>query len=358
MMATVRVGASLAFGSERARRLHAEAPPIDLHTDSLLWTRLGGYDVNRRHRPPLPGAAFFGHVDVPRALEGGMGAFFLGLVSFPHLDRSCRRAVERTLDCFERACAESEGKLRAARSAEDVEAANRDGVLAGLLGIEGAHALEGDVDAVDAFARRGVRYLGLLHFTANACGAPQRGLGQGADEPLTEFGREVIARCEATGVIVDLAHINARGFEDACAAAKRPPIVSHAGLLGVHASWRNVPDAHVRRIAQLGGVLGVIFCPRYLGRDGIEGVVAHLEHLLDVGGEDVPALGSDWDGFIVPSRGLEEPQKLPLLTDALLARGHTERVVRKILRENALRVLREVPPRVPPPKAADSAGAA
>jgi membrane dipeptidase len=343
------VGSAGVFGSDRARRVHAEAPPLDLHTDSLLWARLGRYDVNRRHRPPLPGAALFGHVDLPRAIEGGMGGFFLGLVSLPHLDRSCRRAVDRTLDAFERACAESGGALRLARSAEDVEAAAREGTLAGLLGIEGAHALEGDLGALEAFALRGVRYLGLLHFTANACGAPQLGLGQGRDRPLTRFGREVVERCEELGVIVDLAHINARGFEDACDVATRPPIVSHAGLLGAHDSWRNVPDAHVRRLADLGGVLGVIFCPRYLGRDGVEGVVAHLEHLLNVGGEDVPALGSDWDGFIVPSRGLEEPQKLPLLTDALLARGHSERVVRKILRENALRVLREVPPRVPPP---------
>ncbi|HJK99393.1 MAG TPA: membrane dipeptidase, partial [Polyangiaceae bacterium LLY-WYZ-14_1] len=77
----------------------------------------------------------------------------------------------------------------------------------------------------------------------------------------------------------------------------------------------------------------------YLGRDGLDGVVAHLLHLWRVAGEDTPALGSDWDGFIRPTRGLEEPQKLPHLTDALLSAGMPEAVVRKVLRDNALRVL-------------------
>jgi membrane dipeptidase len=87
--------------------------------------------------------------------------------------------------------------------------------------------------------------------------------------------------------------------------------------------------------------VGVIFCPRYLGRDGVEAVADHLMHVLEVAGEETPALGSDWDGFIRPTRGLEEPSKLPVLTDALLARGVPERAVRKLLRDNAVRVLRD-----------------
>src|SRR5580704_19091796 len=85
--------------------------------------------------------------------------------------------------------------------------------------------------------------------------------------------------------------------------------------------------------------LCVIFYPRYLGGDGLEPVVKHVRHILDVVGEDVPALGSDWDGFIVPTRELADPTGLPLLTAALLRANVPERVIAKILRANVLRVL-------------------
>jgi membrane dipeptidase len=335
-------GAQGLHGSQAARDLHRAAPAIDLHADPLLWARLVGYDLNRTHRPPFPWAWFGGHTDVPRMIEGGLGAQFFGLVSLPYLDRDLAAACDRQIDLLESTCAASEGRLRLCRTAAEVDAARAEDAIAGLLGIEGAHCLKGDLTRLDRFAARGVRYLGLLHFTANECGAPAYGKGADDDRGLTDFGRDVVARCEELGVIVDLAHINRRGFMDACAMATRPPIVSHTGVAGVYPMWRNIDDEQLRTVADLGGVVGVIFCPRYLGRDGIDAVVDHLLHIVDVGGADVAALGSDWDGFIRPTRGLEEVSKLPALTDALLARGVDELTIRKLLRENAMRVLREV----------------
>ncbi|MFW6197825.1 MAG: dipeptidase [Myxococcota bacterium] len=329
-------------GSEDARALHAEAPAIDLHADPLIWTRMWGYDLNRRHRPPLPAGLLFGHTDVPRMLDGGLGGQFFGLVSFPHFDRNLEKVIHRQIDLLETAAAASEGRLRLARTAVDVERAAPGEALGALLGIEGAHALQGDLAALDRFAARGVRYLGLLHFSANECGAPAMGKGRDAHRSLTDFGRSVVARCEELGVLVDLAHINKRGFMDACSMATRPPIVSHTGVVGVKDTWRNIDDEQLRAVADLGGVIGVIFAPQYLGGLGIDAVADHLMHILDVVGEDAPALGSDWDGFILPTRGLEEASKLPNLTDALLARGLPRPVIRKILRDNALRVLRDV----------------
>ena len=98
-------------------------------------------------------------------------------------------------------------------------------------------------------------------------------------------------------------------------------------------------DAQLRAVADKGGVVGVIFDPRYLGGNGLEPVVKHLLHIVDVAGEDAPALGSDWDGFILPTRELADPRGLPLLTDALLAAGASEQLIGKILRGNVLRVL-------------------
>jgi membrane dipeptidase len=330
-------------GSEQARALHLEHPPIDLHADTLAWSRWIGYDLHARHEPPLWRAAFGGHVDIPRLREGGVGAQFFSLVSFPLARRlrGLNRSVHEQIDVLAEAIARRPADLRLVRTGTEVEGCRRDGAVGALLGIEGAHALEGDLDQVDVFARRGVRYLGLLHFTANEAGYPAYGPGRSDDAGLTVWGAELVRRCEHAGIIVDLAHINRAGFLEACAMARRPPIVSHTGVLGVFKHWRNIDDAQLRAVAEKGGVIGVIFFPRYLGGDGLEPVVKHLLHIVNVVGEDAPALGSDWDGLIVPTRELADPRGLPLLTDALLRAGVAERTIGKILRGNVLRLLSE-----------------
>lgn len=331
------------LGSDDAKALHAEHPAIDLHADTLMWSRWLGYDLHKAHEPPLYKAALGGHVDVPRMREGGMGAQFFGLVSLPIAERmrGLARVIEEQIDVLEVALARSPSALRLVKTADEVDACRRDGVLGALLGIEGAHALEGDVDRVAAFARRGVRYLGLLHFSANEVGYPAYGRGRRDGEGLTPFGVRVVEACEEHGIIVDLSHINKRGFLEACRIARKPPIVSHTGVLGAHEHWRNIDDEQLRAVADRGGCVGVIFCPEFLGGDGIAPVVRHMKHILDVVGEEGVALGSDWDGFIVPTRELKDPRGLPLLTDALLAAGFSRTAIGKALRGNVMRVLAE-----------------
>jgi membrane dipeptidase len=125
--------------------------------------------------------------------------------------------------------------------------------------------------------------------------------------------------------------------------SSRPLIVSHTGVSGANQHWRNIDDDQIRAVAKTGGVVGIIFAPRFLGGDGLDDVVRHLRHVVDVGGEDVPALGSDWDGMIIPTPDLCDAAHLPLLTDAMLAAGFSETLIGKILRGNALRVLRDCP---------------
>jgi membrane dipeptidase len=328
-------------GSAEARALHTEYPAIDLHADTLMWSRWLGYDLLARHTPPLPFAALGGHVDVPRMRDGGMGAQFFGLVSLPIQDRmrGVARAIHEQIDALDETIVRNPSALRLVRTAAEVEACRADGAMGALLGIEGAHALEGDLANLDAFARRGVRYLGIMHFSANEAGYPAYGRGRRDDEGLTRWGSELVERCETNRVIVDLAHLNKRGFLDACTLAKKPPIVSHTGVLGAFEHWRNIDDEQLRAVADAGGCIGVIFCPRFVGGDGLEPVVKHMKHILDVVGEDAPALGSDWDGFIIPTKPLADPRGLPLLTDALLKAGIGERTIGKILRGNVMRVL-------------------
>jgi membrane dipeptidase len=331
------------IGSTAARELHLEHPAIDLHADTLMWSRWTGYDLHKPHEPPLPFAALGGHVDLPRMREGGMGAQFFSLVSLPLAERprGMARIIHEQIDELEAQMTRRPGSLRLVKKAAEIEQCRNEDVLGALLGIEGAHALEGSLDNVAVFARRGVRYVGFVHFSANEAARPMYGRGRDDGAGLTPWGLSLVERCEAEGVLVDLSHINKRGFLDACRAARRPPIVSHTGVLGAFEHWRNIDDEQLRAVADKGGVIGVIFCPRYVGGEGLDAVVRHLKHIIDVVGEDAPALGSDWDGFIRPTRDLKDPRGLPLLTDALLAAGVSHVTIGKILRGNVMRVLRE-----------------
>jgi membrane dipeptidase len=329
---------------DEARALHDEVCVLDLHADTAkLMDRLD-FDLADRHERPMPGIAnYLGHVDLPRLRDGGVAAQFFSFWTVPYPERGCAGSVDRQLDALDRAMAAHPEQLAWTRTGQDIRRAKAAGQVAALGGIEGGQALEGEISHIERFSRRGVRYLGLLHFSANAIGAPAKGKGADKERGLSGFGREVVRECERTGVIVDLAHINRRGFFDALEVAQNPVMVSHTGVLGVHEHWRNIDDEQIRAVAEGGGCIGIIFARRYLGGASIEAVVDHLLHVLAVGGEEVAALGSDFDGFVVPPAGLEDVSCMPNLTVALSRRGVSPRVLEKILGGNALRVLDAVP---------------
>jgi membrane dipeptidase len=329
---------------DEARALHAECCVLDLHADTAKLMDKLGYDLVARHERTMPRLAnLVGHVDLPRMRDGGVAGQFFSFWTAPYPERGCARSVADQLDAIDLAMAKHPSELAWTRTGADVRAAKAAGQIAALGGIEGGQALEGELGAIEVFSRRGVRYLGLLHFSANAIGRPAKGRGADASVGLTGFGRDVVRECERTGVIVDLAHINRRGYFDALELATRPPMVSHTGVLGVHQHWRNIDDDQLRGIADKGGCVGVIFARRYLGSASIDAVVDHLLHIIDVAGDDLPALGSDFDGFVVPPEGLEDIAALPNLTVALSRRGVAPRVLEKILGGNVLRVLDSVP---------------
>jgi len=329
---------------DEARALHAEVHVLDLHADTAKLMDKLGYNLAARHDRPMPKAInVFGHVDLPRMREGGMAGQFFSFWTTPYPERGCARSVAKQLDALDIAMAKHPTELRWTRTGADVRAAKAAGQLAALGGIEGGQALEGDLEAIEAFSRRGVRYLGLLHFSQNAIGRPAKGRGSDATLGLTAFGRDVVRECERTGVIVDLAHINRKGYFDALELVTLPPMVSHTGVSGVHEHWRNIDDEQLRAIADKGGCVGIIFARKFLGSASIDAVVDHLLHIIDVAGDGVPALGSDFDGFVVPPEGLEDIAAMPNLTVALSRRGVAPRVLEKILGGNVLRVLDAVP---------------
>ena len=344
--------------SDRARALHASLWVADLHADSLLW----GRDLLRR--------AERGHVDVPRLIEGNVAlqVFAASTKSPRHLnydrndDRSddvillaialgwpsatWRRLLPRALHMAARAdamAARSEGRLTILRSRSDLEtydAARHDrpAITAGLLAIEGAHALDGDPANVEVVADAGFRMMSPSHFFDNAFGGSAHGIDKGG---LTDRGREMVRRMEARGMLVDVSHGSAPTIDDVLAMAARPVISSHTGVRGVADNARNLSDAQLRGIAATGGVVGVGFWPTACGGEGVDWIVRSIRHAVNVAGIDHVALGSDFDGAV------PEPfdaTGMVLLTDGLLAAGFGDDDVAKVMGGNVRRLLADTLP--------------
>ena len=297
-----------------------------------------GYDFLKRHRPPLPRAALGIHLDLPRLQQGGYGGVFFGLVTSPVRLGDRVASIERQLAAVERNAARSEGRLVAALQPGAFREAPSRGAIAYAFGLEGAHGLEGRLDPLDGWARRGLRYLTVVHFSKNPAGTPRIGLGMKRDEGLTPWGRALVEACESLRIVVDVAHASLRTRRDVLAQAKRPVIASHGGVAGVYPMWRNLDDDAIRAIARTGGALGVIFGTQFLGGSTTAIVAEHLAHIWHVGGEDLPALGSDWDGLCIMPKDLRDPSQIGNLAAALVDLGVPERVIGKILRGNVLRV--------------------
>ncbi len=336
---------------------HRESPVFDLHIDTLLWTRLMGYDLGERHTPLLPRAAFGGHMDLPRAAEAGLDGAVLGIVVNPQEVRpelmfplralariESERGFEQTLsqlDLMRRTAERLSGAMRLALSGSELRAAIADGRFAALAGLEGAHGIEDELDNVRVAHRQGLRMLGLVHFQSSAAAHPMTA-PDFDDQGLTPFGFDLLAEMESLGMVVDLAHVNRRGVDDALAAMKRPFVVSHTACRAVHDMARNLDDDQIRRVADRGGVVGIAMGRWFLGRPGLDSYLDHVDHAMRVGGTEAVALGSDWDGAITPVEGLEDVGGLPYVTWGLLERGWSTDAVRKVLGENALRVITEV----------------
>lgn len=330
-----------------ALEIHRRVPVADGHTDSLMWNR------------DLVTQSEDGDVDFPRLKEAGVklqcftvvtrGLPFIG--GFPLFARRqkwpiqarqsewtrCVWQLERMADF----CRRSEGYASIAGTKQELEANLRGDKLSALLGIEGAHCLEGKVERVDELWERGVRFIGLTHFSNNDLGGASTPLH--GNKGLTPLGHQMLERMEARGMALDLAHASPRTIEDMFTHQAVRPFSSHTGVKGAKDHWRNLSDAHLKTVADRGGVVGIMFgVPRYLGGKTFDDVARHIEHAISVMGEDAVGLGSDFDGFIPLPQGMRDVRDLPMLTDALLRRGMPEARVEKVLGKNLTRFFTEV----------------
>lgn len=323
---------------------------LDLHVDSFIPLRLWGYALDRRHPRHVLGGRFFGHLDFPRAVDAGLSGAMYSITTNPFRTRRGRwRTFVRNLARLRRIVDETEGRVRVVRSAAEYDAARREGAHACLVSIQGGNALSPDEGFAAGIPDDVVTRVTLIHLTHSLYGRsstpyPARRSG------LTPLGHELVRSLDERRVFVDLAHAHPSTFWDAVKAHDRtlPLLVTHTGVTGVQRSWRNVDDEQLRAVAETGGVAGVIFHEGFLGRapgrSGAERVVDHIEHIVNVAGEGAAAIGTDYDGAILPPRDLRDGLSLPLVVDAMLRRGFSVERVRAVLGGNFLRAFRALRP--------------
>ena len=208
-------------------------------------------------------------------------------------------------------------------------------ITAGFLGIEGAHALDGNLDNLDRLFDAGVRMMAPTHFFDNDIGGSAHGVAKGG---LSDKGREMIRRMEAKKMIVDLAHASPQTIDDVLSIATRPVVVSHTGVKGTCDNTRNLSDDQLKAIAKTGGVIGIGFWDTAVCGNDARAIARAIRYTANLVGVDHVALGSDNDGAVTVPFDISGVIEI---TDALLQEGFTDEEVGKIMGRNTLRLLVE-----------------
>ncbi len=331
-----------------AAALHEKLFVADLHSDALLWKR----DLTRRSSR--------GHVDLPRLRQGNVALqVFTATTKTPSAQNyrsnsddsdtitylalsqlwppatwsSLAARAHYQLDKLHDLERRSEGGFRVIRNQAEMRSLVADRArggttVGGIFGIEGAHALDGELDEVDRLYAAGMRVIGLSHFFDNQLGGSLHGTS-GAG--LSAFGREVVARADAIGLVIDVAHASPKVVRDVLAMSSRPVILSHGGIRSVCDVGRNLDDELMRTIAQHGGIAGIGFWDAAVCDITPPGIVRALRRAVEVMGIDHVALGSDYDGA---TEVLLDSSELAILTQTMLDQGFGEGEIAKIMGGN------------------------
>jgi membrane dipeptidase len=315
-----------------------------------------------------------GHIDLPRAREGGLGGGFFAifvppdpttqplrrdkpimtstgyempLASAIKQSYAQRTTIAMIADLF-RLEAESDGQIRVVRTIDELATCLREGILAAILHFEGAEAIDAGLDALEVFYQAGLRSLGIVWSRPNdfAHGVPF-GFPRSPDTGpgLTDAGRELVRACNRLGIMLDLSHLNEQGFWDVAELSDAPLVATHSNAHTLCPTTRNLTDTQLDAIKGSEGIVGLNFAVTDLREDGwnnadtpLDVMVRHIDYLVEHLGIDCVGLGTDFDGATIPQE-IGDVTGLPKLITALLERGYDDAALRKIAYENWVRVL-------------------
>jgi len=320
----------------------------DLHCDMLLWDR----DFLKEHD--------YGHVDLPRMQKANMAFQVftvvsktprginieqnsddtdqIALLSFAQLRPPSNwfsikaRALNQCNELY-KAADKSGGAFRVVSSQKELQQfisdrAKDHSLSAGMLGLEGAHCLEGDINNLKTFYDAGVRYIGLTHFFDNEWAGSAHGMKK---EGLTEIGKQLVAKMNEMNMIIDLAHTSSQTIDDVFALTDRPVIISHTGVKGMCDNQRNLSDEHLIEIGKRNGLVGIGLWDTAVCGSDAAATVKSIRYVANKIGVDKVALGSDFDGATITHFDVTG---LPLIMEALKNDNFTDEEIELIMGGN------------------------
>ncbi|MEN8185932.1 MAG: membrane dipeptidase [Bacteroidota bacterium] len=340
--------------SQKAQELYNELDFIaDLHCDALLWKRNLLKDNE------------FGQVDIPKMLRANIAIQGFTLVTkspkgqnfkkntgesdnITSLFMAQGRPVSTWFSLKERAIDQCEDlakyQERSKQTFYFIKSKNdlknylelkktKKDITAGFIGVEGAHALEGKLDNIDALYDAGVRMMAATHFFDNKLGGSAHGVSQ---DGLTDFGKRVIREMVEKNIIIDIAHNSPQMIDDILKITDKPIISSHTGVKGTCDNVRNLSDKHLKAIADSSGLIGIAMFEQAVCGSNAKATAEAIKYTIDLVGADCVALGSDFDGSVTTPFDITG---LPLIVEELLELNIKEEDIRKVMGENVKRFL-------------------
>jgi membrane dipeptidase len=366
------------------KKIHFDAILVDTHNDFLSKA----VDENRVFDTNLQGIT---HTDLARMLEGGVKVQVWSIFCDDHYGKgSAFKYANRELDTLFAIVARNPKTMQIVYNYKELITAVRDHKIACMSGVEGGHMIEDNLDYLDSFYNRGVRYMTLSwnNSTSWSTSALDETVQRFKVTPygLTDFGRQVVKKMNRLGMIVDISHVGEKTFWDVIATTNKPVIASHSSVYKLCPVFRNLKDDQIKAIAKNGGVIQINFFSGFLDstymgkydsfvkihraeydsmfslqksgmvagdyfskkyKDDFERMRApfsllldHIDYVVRLVGVDYVGLGSDFDGIDSAPAGLDGVEDFPKITEGLLKRGYSEKDIKKILGGNFLRVLK------------------
>jgi len=327
-------------------KFHKSMTVCDAHCDTVDRL-ITGADLNTRSAK--------GQVDIPRLIEGGIDVqVFACCAGGPGKSHGYyAQLATKKLNTLRQQFNKHSKSIELALKLSDIYKANQNGKISAILAIESGQAIENDVNRLRSFYNLGVRIMTIMWKSTDWADASQEKIKHNG---LTDFGKSVVKEMNRLGMIVDVSHSADKTVVDVLKTSSEPIIASHSCARAICDHPRNLSDQLIKNIASSGGLVCVNFYALYLDYKfktefdkkrksdppSYTKVIDHIEHIIKVGGIDAVGLGSDFDGRIIPPKGLEDTSKMPKITEALLTRGYLEEEIVKIMGGNFLRVFGQV----------------
>ena len=371
--------------SNELSKVHQRLVLVDTHNDLLTSQTMDGKDVSQRLTT--------GHSDIPRLKEGGVDVQFFSVWTGEkarNKEGFFSDAMEQ-IDSLEFIAIRNVDKMKLTSGYSDVKKILRQKKLVGLIGVEGGHMIEEDLQKLETLYNRGMSYLTLTHNNSVSWASSARDETERAEtlsqKGLNDFGREVVKRLNERGIMIDLSHVGEKTFYDVLEITTKPVILSHSSVYAISPHFRNVTDDQIKAVAKNNGVICVNFYSSFLNaefneayeklkgpegktiKDSVQGLYAdrkdkvkyweeyvagileryrpsytsiadHIDYIVKLVGVNYVGIGADLDGVDSLPVGFDDATDYPLITGELMKRGYSIADIKKIMGKNVLRVLK------------------